>query len=54
VISRAPVRGHSEFNQVSVVIVEEHLGLSTSTLDDVRAMCTKLPFAPAPSRGSRS
>ena len=28
-----------------MVIVEEHLGLSTSSLDDVRAVCAKLPFA---------
>jgi hypothetical protein len=47
VISQAPVVGDSEFNQVGVLIVEEHLGFSPSTLTEVRAMCRKLPFEPA-------
>ncbi len=43
-IAQAPERGASEFKQVSVVIVEEHLGLPVSDLAKLRAMCAKLPF----------
>ena len=43
-IGQAPVTGASEFKQVSVVIVEDHLGLPVSDIAKLRAMCAKLPF----------